>query len=838
MSSVRAEVRRQLAPKWRWALSLALTSAVAAVHVRAAQGNPPSSVSPTAAVRLEIASQPLPAALTALATQTGVQLVFHPEDISASVISPALSGSYTPDEALTRILGNSGLSFYHVNPNTIAIRIARADKSARTNPRSASAAGDTGSDVAAGVGGNDSPHSASDPTSQSYVLEEVVVTAQKRQERLIDVPISMVALTSDELRQREVTNIDDLALIVPGISIESSGWQRRINLRGVGNTFGTWPTIGMYLDEADVTTSLVSQLSLNTYDLDRVEVLRGPQGTLYGEGSAGGTIRFITRDPNLEHFQFNSDYAALFTPDGAPGQRIEAVANMPLIEDTLGLRVSGIFDHEGGWIDQPAADRENINSQNLADVRVKGLWKPDAQLSVSAMAEVHRNDASTNQGEDPNGNYTQVFGLTTTPAVKDYFNIYNLTVGYDLETVRFLNTTSYVHQDLKTTDFGYTLQFTPPGTAPYGVDQNPYEPINSALTEEFRFMSPGTGPWQWTAGAIYRHVILRIHQAYAFGLLPLPEDTPLPAAFPNDTSTRSQSWAGFGDTSYRFADRLTLGVGLRYFHDGEDYTAASGGAPATYQTDTFHSLNPRAYAQYKLTDNANVYASAGKGFRSGGFNSVGQPTYGPESVRTYELGTKLAVLDGRLRIDTDIFFSQYTNYQVVGLTPAVPVNITSNAGDAQIKGVEWDVLWSPIDQWTLGLNGDYLHTRFTSIDATGTSYAVGDNLDLVPKYTVTASLQRDFKWGGHAGSTRLDYNQQGRETFRNRSLGPYYLSQSAVINMLNFNTSLDVSEMLRIGFFAQNLLNDRGVTSPVDFGNYGPRSRPRTFGVEFGVKFD
>ena len=168
-------------------------------------------------------------------------------------------------------------------------------------------------------------------------LTEIVVTAQKREERLMDVPISVVALSAEQLEERNIIGLDDLAMAVPGLSINSQGsYNRRLFLRGVANDTGS-SLIGIYLDEADVTSWAYTQLDLRSYDLERVEVLRGPQGTLYGDGSAGGTIRFITKNPQLDHFSMNADVAALFTENGAPGQRIEAMVNVPLIDNVLGV---------------------------------------------------------------------------------------------------------------------------------------------------------------------------------------------------------------------------------------------------------------------------------------------------------------------------------------------------------------------------------------------------------------------------------------------------------------------------------------------------------------------
>jgi outer membrane receptor protein involved in Fe transport len=244
--------------------------------------------------------------------------------------------------------------------------------------------------------------------------------------------------------------------------------------------------------------------------------------------------------------------------------------------------------------------------------------------------------------------------------------------------------------------------------------------------------------------------------------------------------------------------------------------------------------------EYKLTQDVNIYASGAKGFRSGGVNGFNQQTYTPEDIRTYELGEKMSLLGGNLSADAAVFWSDYKDYQIYGIPapPAPPFAVTSNAGKARIKGIELDLSWRPAEQWTLGLNGDYLDTKFTRINATNTAYAVGDNLDFIPKYMFTVSAERELTWRGKKGFARLDYNQQGRDTYRNRSFGPQAYGESDVINMLNFNTGAQWNDQWSWKFFVRNLLNDRGYVDPQAFFGSAARSRPRTVGIDFTVKFD
>jgi iron complex outermembrane recepter protein len=772
-------------------------------------------------VRIHIASASLADAINQWAQQTGYRVVWS-EDAGTNALVPEIDGTFPPRQALERLLRNTHLQVEFPDAHTAVI--------SRSAPRAAA-----GPATPLRLADSTSAVRVADASFDSAAPAEVIVTAQKREERAIDVPISLVALGGDELQQRQLTTFNDLASFIPGLAVWDEGNQRRIMLRGVSNEFGTASAVGLYVDEADVTSQLSSQPEINTYDLERVEVLRGPQGTLYGEGSAGGTIRFITKDPVLSAFGMNADVSASYTQDGAPGQKINMALNVPLITDVLAVRFAGTAAHEGGWIDQPAIDRKNINSQDLVDLRTKILWHPAETFTATAMAELHHNDRGLGDGEDANGNFTTAFGLPTTPNMVEKFGIYNLKLTNDTSWLRVLSTTTYVRQDNDISHFSYGLPASgPPETTPIALV---YFPANDTtvrnFNQELRLSSLGTGPWNWTLGGFYRHLRYgSVIPPWLYGPAAKPVSEPF-----YDLEYRSNSWSAFGELSYRILDRLTLTAGVRDFEDRQTekppYTLA-------WQWGKFHSVDPRFVIEYKLSGNANVYASAAKGFRSGGFNAVGQPPYGPESVWTYELGTKTAWLDNRLRLDTAVFYSDYTNYQIQGFSPppALPLNIYRNAGSAWIKGLEVSLAWQPLQDWLLSLNGDYLDTRFYKIDAVKSQYIVGDELPLTPKYQVSASVQRDFALYGKSGYVRLDYGQTGNETLRTRNIGPWYFSESDIIDMLNLQTGLHWSDRLSLQLFAHNLLNDRGYINPDKLELHASRAQPRTYGIGFNVTFD
>jgi outer membrane receptor protein involved in Fe transport len=686
------------------------------------------------------------------------------------------------------------------------------------------------------------PTASNNPrTGPDDALQEIVVTAQKREEKLKDVPISIVAVSAQELADRQITSLEDLPYAVPDLSYASAGNSHYLEIRGISDIVGASSLIGIYIDDADVTLGGSATIQINpvTYDLDRVEVLRGPQGTLYGDGSAGGTIRFITKDPKLDGFAFDANVAALFTEYGSPGQRINTMVNVPLIDNQLALRVAGTFEHDGGWINEPAANLDNINAQDLTNVRIKALWQPSTQLSVSAMAIINRDERGMDFSDASSPEtFTQVFGLTTAPKVKNDYDVYNLTAAYDFTGARLSNSVGYVHEEAP--QWGVPAFFqTVPDNAP-GTIYDYYVALqdirDTLLTDEMRLSSTGAGPWRWTLGGFYRRYTDAVDAPVNYYGLPGPASDPLPPSYASSIETHSRSWSVFGDTSYRFWDRLTLGAGVRAFQETQHFDDFEA---LTTQTGDFHSVDPRFYAQFKVNQQVNVYASAAKGFRSGGFNSFSQPSYVPEDVWTYELGTKTSFLDDRVSLDADVFWSEYTNYQTFAPLPGLElVSAIQNVGHARIKGVEADLSWKPFAHWRFDARGDYLDARFTAINASSTAYLPGDPVDLVPRYQFTTSAENDLLWIGRKVVSRLDYSQQGPETYRNRTSGPWYQNQSGVINMLNLNTHLYWSDSLSFGVFARNLLNDQDFTNPYSILGNGVRSRPRTVGIEFNVAFE
>lgn len=659
--------------------------------------------------------------------------------------------------------------------------------------------------------------------------DTIIVTAQKREQSLQEVPISVVAITGEVIAERGINNFEDLGLAVPGLAVQDAGpGLRRIYIRGIGNASGfASPIVGVYLDEVSVGSNPAFNLDLRPYDLKRVEVLKGPQGTLYGDGSVGGTIRFITNNPELDAFRAKADVEAAFTKNGAPSQKVQGVLNVPLVEDKLALRVTGTFDHSGGWIDQPAASQEDFNDQNVTNVRAKLLWQPTERLEAIATALVHRNDGSVNNPEDEAGNYTQTQGALTTPSATDDYDLFSLTVNYDFGFASLVSATGYLDAQKNVMQTGVRLPFAPPPAAPTEI-LTLEQPIDTEiLNQEIRLVSNGGSPWNWSIGGYYNDRSVD-QSGTSLVLVPALGPPAFPSSFVDNQT--SESWAIFADTSIALTEWLEVGGGLRYFED--DRTFSDG---VSTQEGKFDALSPRAYVSVDLTEKISTFASVAKGFRSGGFNPLGQPAFQPEDVLTYELGSKFSLWSGRLDGELSLFYSEYQDFQTLGLDEVALAFITSNSGDAEIKGIDWSFNLLATENLSFEFSGNYVDTEV--VRESSSRLAVGDPLEFIPDYSFSGSATYEFEWINTPGFIRIDYNQQAKSSYRDRGTGTHFFSESDVINMLNLNLSLQVLDNLSLGVFGRNLLDDRGFIDPLSIIEGASRSRPRTIGVRMGMDF-
>ena len=774
-------------------------------------------------------------AMNMLVEQTGVRLLF-PYDLVRVHQAKAVRGCYTLEQAINIMLEGTGLVSGLSEEGLLMI----SNKKSQAFNRDKNMGKDKmnskkkllASIVSFFVGsGGQLAFSQEDPSdSTSWLFEEIVVTAQKRGQQAVDVPISIVAIGEEELKIRGIEDFKDLGLAVPGLSVQDSGtFQRRIFLRGVANTTGSSSLVGIYMDEVSLSGgSPSSQLDIRTHDLERVEVLRGPQGTLYGQGSVGGTIRFITNKPDFDGFSGSAGVSASHTENGDESYAVDAVLNVPLVQDKLAMRLVTVYEDTGGWIDQPAAGEKDINDEEVKNIRLSMLWRPTDDLEVTAMINSHRNEAGAPPvAEDDDGNYTNISGRGTIPSTDDDYDIYNLTVGYDFSNINVLSITSLIEASQESSGGlvvpaeipGISLGFTAGGS---GTD---------IFTQEFRLSSDNSDNWAWSAGLIYQDSDADFETN---GIELYLGDLLLQTTSGSEGGEESSSWALFGQASVDLTEKWEVGFGLRYFEDSRD----TYGTSIETKSEDFDSLSPRLFARYSLSDDVNLYSSIAHGFRSGGQdrNVVGSPGYGPEDSWTFELGAKsTSLMDGRLSGDIALFFTRYEEYQsLIGFGGETGVQrITGNVGTAEIIGLEWSVNWRATDALTLGFDGTHLDTEFVDVNADPrvAAYFEGDPIDFTAENQITIFSQYNSTVASLPSYIRLDYNYKDSVTLRNRFQNIFF--ESDEIEMLNVILGLELNEKTSVTLFARNLLKEDGLR---DASATSPRPRPLEFGAN--VSFD
>lgn len=682
-------------------------------------------------------------------------------------------------------------------------------------------------------------------TADGERVTDIVVTAQKREQSVIDVPMALTVLGGEELERKGIDNVQDLSFNVPGLTMREDGpGTYTIFLRGLANQAGAGALVTQYLDDIPLSLGGSDQLSPAALDLARVEVLKGPQGTLYGQGSAGGTIRYITNKPKLDRVEGRVQADLYDVDSGDVGQKTTAVLNLPLVADRLALRVAGSYESGGGWIDQPEAGIENGNGTKTLELRGTLLWQPTDRLSLTAMVNLHRAKTRLGMGfEEPDR--TVDIGIDRSiemiPKKFDY-TLYNLTLDYDLGFATLVSATSYA-------DFDHQYPFTyipREGNLSFGFVEGNDDRWGSArqFTQELRLTSD-RGPFHWTLGGYYAASKSSLLADYEYLYSPLGDIYSGGGTLYDDlyffSEGTSKSIAVFGDASYDLTDTLTAGVGLRYFHDRQkSLITYVEGAGAT-QKASFESTDPRLYLSWKYTPTTSLYASFGTGFRSGGFNSEPFSPYDPEEISTYEVGTKGSLADGLLQFDLAGFYTEYKNMvrRRLTLVDGAYLQESSNIGRVEVKGVELGLALRPVSGLTLTGNVAYLHSEVVGTTAEDVVNLVGDRTDYTPRWSYTLGASYDFHWAADvAGFVRADFSYRDAVTYIDRSsfLASALPQRSDSLSLLGASIGATVRGV-EIELYGQNLLNQNRSIDPYQGWANANRTRPRVLGARLGYSF-
>lgn len=642
------------------------------------------------------------------------------------------------------------------------------------------------------------PASAQEATSPD--LQEVVVTATRRAERLQDVPISLTAVSQEQLDAQGIRSIDDLTAVTPGVSFQRMGTSLSanyndensdINIRGIDSQAGT-STTAIYIDDTPVQTRHIGFGSVNPFpalfDLDHVEVLRGPQGTLFGAGAEGGAVRFITPDPSLNTFTGYARSEVSNIDGGSDSYNAGAAFGGPLVDGVLGFRISASTEHDGGWVDRvsythavpdplispdyASTTEPNANKSGNGTLRLAFKWQPTDSLSILPSVyfqHLQVNDTAAywvNLSNPSAGIYRDGDALTNPSS--DWFWVAALKVDYRLPFADLTSDTSYLQRQQRSIS-DYTQYFRSSILGdPYPVDtgggttRTPFGDDQGNFYQEFRLTSlDAQARLKWTAGIFFQHLRENVREsAYdtvmatnIFGCDPSTVVCQQGLLFNlNLDQTIDQQIATFGDLTAKITDTLSATVGVRVSHDevrtssesGDGVLATNFGV-VTRASESANPVTPKAVLTWQPQRDEMVYLSAAKGYRDGGTNapngstlcnsdlvalglpvdSSGNPIipgrYQPDSLWSYELGSKISVLDRRLTVNSSVFLIRWSNIQQNVYLPDCGGEFTANQGEVLSRGGDIDIQYRPFELLDLGLTASYTDAKYLENACAGDS---------------------------------------------------------------------------------------------------------------------
>ena len=712
--------------------------------------------------------------------------------------------------------------------------------------------------------------------ADSQNIEEVIVTAQKRSQALIDVPQSVSVVDGGVLERQQASTFQDYLKLVPGLQLsQTTPGQGRLVMRGV-NTGGVASTVAVYVDETPFGSSsglvngAVLAADFDPFDMQRIEVLRGPQGTLYGASSLGGVLKFVPNPPQTDSTEARVRFSAENVSDGEMGYSGTGMVNVPL-SDSFALRATGYYRDQGGFIDSigtAGSDREeDINSSKSYGGRIAALYAPSDTFSakVSAVIQNIRNDAGGDIESNPNTLKTLYGGPTQSQFVPEFsdfdYRVYNATLDFDLGFATLTSATSYneLEEPFRS---DLTTQFSPLLIAVFGFP--PHELLQEQttqydkVTQELRLASPSSDRFEWLLGAYYtkeKGDIIQHIEAVQPGTL-----TPLQLGVLGDATLHSQyeEIAGFFSGTIHFGESFDLTLGGRYSTNDQDAKQVSGGAlagglPPTTLTaasdeDVFtYSVAPK----WKLDEHKSLYIRVATGFRPGGPNVVpplAPPTvpriYDSDEITSYEAGLKVESADRAYTLDLALFHIDWEDIQLFARVNNFGVNV--NGGKAASYGFEFTGSAYLTDSFNVSLNGALTDTHLKDDTPALSGGKAGDPLPFTPEWS--ASLNANYEWsvgaqamayiGGsvrHLSDQTASYDLAYRTAHgRQRTIDAY--------DVFDLQTGVDFGRWT-IELYGKNLTDEDGKTSTGAIGSIPLGAlptgviRPRTYGVTFGFNF-
>ena len=706
---------------------------------------------------------------------------------------------------------------------------------------------------------------AQDAANDQSTLGTIIVTAEKRSEDIQNVPMSIGVVDEAQIENQHLTQLSDIAGYLPGFTVINGGspGQASLGLRGI-SPLSAGSTVATYIDETPLGTSgnygggSTEVLDLLPYDFQSVEVLRGPQGTLYGASSLGGVVRYVTKLPDLDQSWLRAG-ADIFDQSGAgdPGYQGRFGFNAPLVPGQLALSASVARQQSPGYTDNVRTGDKDQDDYWQQAAHATLLWKANDDVSVklSLLQSITDSQSSSITALDPislkpvygdlkNDNYfLEPFRRTV-----DYTN---LAVNWNVGFADFVSSTSYEHNKADSAldaSLVYGVAFPLFGLPDAGLSLVTYDLHLNKTTQEFRLVSKPDDHIEWLVGAFYTKEDSQQNQAASAQLLDYSSIAGLdPLAVVSFPSTYKE-YAGFGDLTYKFSPAFDINAGVRWAHNEQTFSEITSGAltgtenvPGTSSEDVVtYSVSPRLH----INEETMLYARVASGYQPGGPNLAlpGVPTsVNASKLTNYEAGLKTLLDDRRLMLDVAVYDIQWSKIQISANLNGVAY--LANGGTARSRGVEFTTLWMPVNGLRLGLNGAYTDAVITE-DVSSLGGLDGDRLPNIPKWSLAGTADYSFpvaaNWTGRVGG---GVRYVGSSVSQLQS-SPLALPQDSYTAIdLNGDVSND---MWTFRVFVKNLTDKRVYTNLTALTNAGTGAidrvnavplEPRVVGVGFDVKF-
>jgi len=820
-----------------------------------------------------IPSQPLAQALVEFAHQTGLQLLYESK-LAALRQSHEAAGGLSAADALTEMLQGTGLNFQFLNPKTVRIyepaAVAPAVQQSATEP----------------------PKPRAEPPARRVdALDAILVTGTRRDEHLSDledvqmIPASVSVVSGASLEAQKAVQLSDYAANVPGLNVLSGGMPGAsgVAIRGV-SPLAQATSVAFYLDEVPIGASGRwgyaggTALDLLPYDLERLEVQRGPQGTFGGAGAEIGSIKYIFNPPDASQFEARVG-ADVSTIHGAsePGETVRAMVNAPIIDGLLAVRATAYDSYTPGYIDNAYSGAKDINVLRQYGGRIATLWHPAESLSLSITAFYNRIDqVSPSEVLAPRvvtvpnsgaaylvsgvGSYG---GLTDSLAFEQTFkkdlDNYSAILRWNPGFAEFMSVTGWSRnhehyvQDYSSIDGSYFPALSG-GTVPGGLAEIDQDVYLDKFTDELRIASLSGQRLDWVLGGFYTHEHLRNQTfEYAFddSYQRIAEFSPYLAVVTRPSSFNEA--AAFGDITWQLSNKFDVTAGIRSARDSQQYANFSAGlfSQPNFAGQGEATLTTwMAAARYRVAPTIMLYGRMATGIQPDSL-LVPQPGTSSsekgETALSSEIGIKSQFLERRALIDLTLFRLDRARTLATVYESGL-FHAAAGAGDAKAQGLELTSSYTPLRGLTFGYNAAYTLSEFTRVSPAAQYQLTGFQLENVPKWDMSITVGYDWTlpnlWHAHAGG---DFRSVGREWaayVQSRSLGGYPTTALPSYTVLDLNAGITRGP-LSVKFFARNLADKRAYlnslvivndyNTPVQVENYV--LQPRTVGVGFDYVF-